>query len=568
MTRLPRTVGALALAMSVVLGTSAGLAFGDETPRSLRTTSETPPLETPPLETPPPEATIPSSAVPSTPVDATTSEPSEPRGEPAAVTEQPDLRLTVAFDKASYEPADLVLLRATIVNVGAVAASTLWLESSGNLTPYLWRFEGSSVADLAPGESVQAEASAYVADVAGGVVRVTVEVQADQVDAQPADNTTTVTAPLRVVRSGFTGLVYGDLNANQAPDPGEALAGLRVYTSGGAPTGFYETVADSEGRFAFHGLLAGSYTVYGDSPDWVFPGAAVRVDGSGEPDVPVRGDNRVDGWLTGTLAFTQPTYAAGDTARLVVTLTNSGRGSIAGLIAVCTSTSSAAVDYGELTPDAAGATVPAASTRIFEIDYPVDASTANAGFLEVSCLIGKPPDHYGMVKAAAATRVPGLRAARVVGRLLTQDTNHCGCRPTFRPVPDTKLYLRHQLTGQIMARDTTDANGRFEFLDIPADRYDVGVVGPWTGESGTTPVLLADALADGSRTHVVIVVPGPDQPDPEPAPIPPPTGDAGGTPEPAPLAATGATLGWLAIAGLVSLVGGAGLVFGTRRRTA
>ncbi|MFI9811882.1 peptidase associated/transthyretin-like domain-containing protein [Saccharothrix variisporea] len=557
MTRLPRTVGALALAVTVVLGTTAGPALGDEAPSSPQTTSETP---------------VPSSAEPSTPADtalptAPPEPPPAPGEPPAAVSEQPDLALTVVFDKASYDPADLVLLRATVVNAGTATASALRLESSGNLTPHYWHFE-DEVTDLAPGESVQAEASGYVMDVADGVVRVTVEVRSAEADARPDDNATTVSAPLGVVRGGFTGVAYGDLNANQAPDPGEELAGLRVYASGGAPSGFYETVADNAGRIAFHDLLAGSYTVYGDSPDWIFPGLAVQVDGTGEPEVLLRGDNRIDGWLTGTLAFVRPTYAAGDTARLLVTLTNSGRGPIPGLVAYCTSTSSAPAGYGELDPNGSGATVPATSTRTFEIDYPVDAPTANAGFLEVTCFIGKPPDHYGMVRATGATRVPGLRAARVVGRLMTPDRHQCGCRPSYLPVPDAKLYLRDQVTGQVVARDTTDADGWFEFLDLPADRYDVGVVGPWTGRGGTTPVLLVDALDDGSRTHFVVVVPGPEQPDPDPAPVPPPTGEAGGTPEPAALAATGAGVGWLAVTGLVFLVGGAGLVFGTRRRTA
>ncbi|GAA4544915.1 hypothetical protein GCM10023192_56270 [Amycolatopsis samaneae] len=491
----------------------------------------------------------------------------------------------MVLDRPSYHPQDLVRATATVVNAGTGPATAVRLSSSGNLTNHDWDgFTGREVT-LAPGQSAMGAALAWVADVSEGVVRLTVTVGSAEPDANPANNTVTVTAALIVVRGGFTGVAYGDRNWNHTLDPGEALAGLRVLASGG-PLGFYETVTDHEGRFAFHDLLAGTWSVYVDNHDWIFTGATVEVDDTHVPDVALRGEYDTTGWLAGSARFAAPTYARGDIARMAITLTNSGRGSVPGLTARCLVSNGGPVDAGELDSSGPGATLPAASSRTFQLTVPVDASAANDGYLELSCWVWQAAGHGGVVTVTATARVPGARASKVVGLLLTPVPSPCGCWPRYDPVPSVKVYLRNQVSGQIVARAVTDTNGLFVFYDLPADRYDLGLIGPWRGHYGRTPVFLVHGGDDGSRPpYTVIVEPGPYQPDPEPAPSPPP-GRGAEPPAPAPvrpahdvvpapavltqpqpLATTGVSVGWLALGGLLTFVTGVALLLGSRRRT-
>ncbi|WIY01759.1 LPXTG cell wall anchor domain-containing protein [Amycolatopsis mongoliensis] len=623
MERLSRTATAFALAVALSLAGSAGPAFAEEAgPETSPSTSadsapaaDRPPVPAPagaakPTESPkvtesrkPAESTEPaesrkptgsarpgatsSSAEPSsrphpTPTtdSAQSSSATPPETTPTAPA-QPDLRLTVVLDRPSYGPEDLVVARATIVNAGTGAATGVNLTSVDNLSYHLWDgFTGGSVS-LAPGESIESVTGAYVADVTGDAVRLAVEVTSAEPDANPADNAVTVTAPLTVVRGGFTGIAYGDRNWNHVPDPGEALAGLRVYASGGTPNGFVETVTDAEGRFAFHDLLAGSWQVYGDSPDWTFTGSPVEVDGTQEPEVAVRGQYDVTGWLSGSARFAAPTYAVGDTARMTITLANAGRGPLPGLTATsCSTSSNGTVATGELDPSGPGVTVPAGASRSVEVTVPVDAAAANAGYLEARCWIGSSEPYTG-IQVTATTRIPGARAAKSVGILLTRLPS-CSCRPLYRAVPDVTVYLRNQVTGAIVARAVTDANGYFAFFDVPADRYDLGLVGPWRGLGGSTPVFPVRGGDDGSGSaYTVVVEPGPDQPDPDAVPAPPaggngavpaPPASAAGSAHPVlaqahTLASTGTNVGWLALGGFATFLVGAALVLGTRRRS-
>ncbi|MDX3189772.1 carboxypeptidase-like regulatory domain-containing protein [Streptomyces sp. MN03-5084-2B] len=494
---------------------------------------------------------------------------------PAAAEEQPDLRLTVTFDQSSYDPMNVVVVRASVVNAGTGTANNVRLTDSGNLTSHTWDgFTGRYVV-LAPGQTADGVAMASVADVTENVVRLTVEVTSDEPDAAPADNSRTITAPLTVVRGGFSGIAYGDHNRNQVMDPGEALAGLHIHAS--AAHWSADAVTDGQGRFAFHDLLAGTWYVYPSSPDWTFTYPAVEVTGDSEPEVVLRGEYDITGWLTGSARLSAPTYAGGDTARMIVTVANSGRGPVPGLTAYCwTNDYAQPVGLGELDPAGPGATIPAASSRTFEITVPVRQEAVIAGYLEVHCRI-QPPGYYAAVDVTATARVPGARAIKSIGYVVTPIYG-CGCYPQYDRVPGVKVYLRNQVTGAIVARAVSDAEGTVVFSDLPADRYDVGIVGPWQGQWGRTQVWLARGGDDGSYfRNWIVIVPGPDQPDPDavpPAAKPP----AGAAARPAParqvvagpgtgrLASTGVDVGWLALGGLLTFAAGVSLVLGGRRR--
>ncbi|MEU7788872.1 hypothetical protein [Amycolatopsis sp. NPDC049159] len=542
MHQLPRAAAAVTVAVALSLGVSAGPVFAGEGP-------------------------TPSSPAPSESAVAATSVP-------ASAPDEPDLRLTVVLDRTSYGAGDPVVARATVANAGSATANGVRLADTGTLSAHSWDGFPGREFSLTPGQTAEGTAFAWIEDLGAGVVRLTVEVTSAEPDANPADNSVTVTAPITVVRGGFTGTAYGDVNRNHQPDPGEALAGLRVHAWGSPPGWSADAVTDSEGRFAFHDLLAGSWSVSASSSDWTFDVVPVTVDGIGEPDVVVRGAYDITGWLTGSARFSAPTYAAGDTARMTVTVVNRGRGPVPGLTANCWASNGAPVDRGELDPAGPGATIPAASSRDFEVSVPVDAEALTAGYLDGHCWIG-PPDWYAMVQVVATARVPGARASKVVGDLVSPDFQ-CGCTVRFKAVPGVKVYLRDQVSAAIVARAVADANGLFAFSDLPADRYDLGLVGPWRGYYGDPPIFLVRGGDDGTgRPQLVVVRPGPDQLDPDPAPVVNrPPGDAAqpvspaGTVRPATgdLAATGVGVGWLALGGSVTFTAGLAMVFGSRRR--
>jgi hypothetical protein len=267
---------------------------------------------------------------------------------------------------------------------------------------------------------------------------------------------------------------------------------------------------------------------------------------------------------------------------MIITVANSGRGPVPGLTAYCwTNDYAQPVGLGELDPAGPGATLQAASSRAFEITIPVRQEAVIAGYLEVHCRV-QPPGYYAAVEVTATARVPGARAIKSLGYLVTPIYG-CGCYPQYERVPGVKVYLRNQVTGAIVARAVSDADGSFALFDLPADRYDVGIVGPWQGQWGRTPVFLARGGDDGSDYYRnwIVVVPGPDQPDPDAAPpsapnVPSGNGNVSARPgdaepvraEPVPsrLATTGVGVGWLAVGGLLTFAAGVSLVLGSRRR--
>ncbi|SEC66009.1 hypothetical protein SAMN04489727_4580 [Amycolatopsis tolypomycina] len=62
-------------------------------------------------------------------------------------------------------------------------------------------------------------------------------------------------------------------------------------------------------------------------------------------------------------------------------------------------------------------------------------------------------------------------------------------------------------------------DGYIAFFGLPADRSDVGIVGPWRSYYAE-PVFLVRGDDDGSLAYrnLIVVVPGADQPDPDAVP--------------------------------------------------
>ncbi|MBE1495750.1 hypothetical protein H4696_002850 [Amycolatopsis lexingtonensis] len=523
-------------------------------------------------------------AGPSTPAPATTVPPTSAI---ATATTQPrtpapesaDLRLSVWFDRPSYFATQEITAHASVTNAGTKTASRVTLVSTGNFSTSWWSPISPLGVPVEPGQTVTGSAAGYVTTTSGPVtLTVTAALPAGEPDADPADNTVTVSVPVTHVSGSLRGTVYGDRNGNGAMDPGEALAGLAANTSGGVPTVQRSTTTDARGRFTFPDLPAGSYyTWFGPAPGWFLLGPGAEVTGTGDPDLLIRAAPSVDTWLSASMAFTRPVYRKDEVAHLTLNLTNKGQATLAHLTAACWATGSGQVETGVLAEGGPGVAIPAGQRRIFGMTVRITAEEFTEGYLRVHCTVGTPPNLNGTGSLQATARIPGGLAPRVDGYLgLFRDKPQLGL-PNSDPLPGVKVYLKSQVTGAVVARAVSGSSGGFTFFGVPAGLYDFGIVGPWQlvysdpefvvrdGENGVDP--------DHPYRHLYFVVPGPYQRDPDPAtppavrpaPAAAPAARSASTPSRG-LAETGVAVAWLALGAFLTTTTGAALVLGTSRR--
>jgi hypothetical protein len=594
MSRLVRHAGAVLFAVVFFVGISTGPVFGTDKPSP----------EPTPIAQPLPTTTRPTSPPSTTPVvTTTTTAPSEPTTttQPTTSSEQPapvattttespsatptddtlDLRLSAWFDKPAYFNYESITVHARVTNVGTASTYGAMVGSTGNFSSANWKPFDPGGVWLAPGQSVEGTATGMITTAEGPLTLVvTAYTSYGTPDANPADNTVTVSVPVTFVRGSYRGTVYGDRNGNNVMDPGEALSGITIRLAGGNPSVVRTAVTDADGRFVFLDLPGGTYywDQYAryDSPFYLYQ-PPMNVTGTADPDVLVRGLPLVGTALSASMAFTEPAYHVNDVARINVTLTNNGTVLLTGLTVTCASSTWTPVDAGELAYDGPGVSLPPHSTRTSTMTVPVTFLAANAGYLRVGCSTGAPPTYNAGPGVEATGRVPGGVAAKVVGHLGLFVSNLPFGPPWNTPLPGVTVYLRNQVTGAVVARAVTDAGGDFTFYRIPADIYDFGVVGPWH-MVWYWPEFAIRSGENGDIIHYMVVEPGPDQPDPGPvqeASGPSAPAQQPGTPtqsvEPstattAALAMTGANVTWLALGGLLSLVVGAMMVLHAARR--
>ncbi|WP_206797052.1 CARDB domain-containing protein [Amycolatopsis sp. MtRt-6] len=491
-----------------------------------------------------------------------------------------DLRLSVWFDKDAYLAQEPITAHATVTNVGTAAAGEARVNSTGNLSSESWATLSPSGAPIEPGQTVESRTTGYVTTDSGPLtITVTVRLLGDQADANPTDNAVTASVPVTHVRGSYRGTVYGDRNGNRTMDPGEALSGIRVGTSGGNPNVVRTAVTDAEGHFVFLDLPAGGYWTWFDSTDWHLTAPSVEVTGMNDPDVLIRGVPSAATWLSASAEFTRGSYRVNDVAHLTMTLTNKGTALMTNLTADCWATAAGQVDTGKLAASGPGVAVPSGATRTVDMTVRITEEAATEGNLRVWCSVGAPPHLNGPSAVRATARVPGGMAPKVVGYLGLFRYKPILGFPSSDPLPGVKVYLRNQVTGAVVARAVSGTGGDFTFYEVPAGIYEFGIVGPWRLVYTDPEFLVRDGENGVIQTipynHHIIVVPGPNQADPDPAPQPggqpAPTFPAAVAPrpvaaQPAGLATTGVEVTWLALSAFLTTIIGVGLVFGTVRR--
>jgi hypothetical protein len=293
------------------------------------------------------------------------------------------------------------------------------------------------------------------------------------------------------------GRVFTDANENHTADPGEEFPGITVrLRQGGAAIG--ETATGADGRFAFPAVPTGFYELqYGAAPNgWLLPTyTQLRLDGTGaSADVQVRARRPVSESLRATIALDRRIYSAGDPAKLTVTLTNTGKYPLTGLVAGCDRLGtqyhlvSSLEEFGELAYGGPGATVQSGQTRVFAVTGTVPQNGDSFGLVSAICDFSDSELYDGAAQAAPVyIKVRTSKAADTYGWVFHDKDNDYSL-DEGEAVTKTRVGLRDVITGRVVAVATTDATGRLDYTGVPVGRYTPEIFGPWTPLPGVIQV--------------------------------------------------------------------------------
>lgn len=385
-----------------------------------------------------------------------------------------DLGLTVQLDKTTYEPTDQVRMTVTVRNLGTAMATGVVIHATGDLEFGPWgEFDPAGPGTLVKPNSEAWTFTVFASPAESGVaVTQHLVISSAEPDRNPADNTASASASVVADHADLTLRLHADADGDGVVDPGETLSGVEIALAGG-PLGEFVGRTDDAGVIGYRGIPRGRYYVHAKLPAGWYLDSGEEIDVlAGQNDVVVRAWHVDISKLHATMSLDRPGYAVGDTVRVRVTLTNTDRVDIPGVVAMCArytidmspQNDLQSVGWGELAPDA-GVTVRAGETRTWEFSDVVTQKMWEYGFVVARCEFVPPP----LVKGAyAETRaaVPGGRGT--FGGSLTYQK---------APVTDVKLLLLDQ--GKVVARARSDASGHFSFPELPANEYELRATGPW-----------------------------------------------------------------------------------------
>ncbi|MEO6088943.1 MAG: SdrD B-like domain-containing protein [Umezawaea sp.] len=525
---------------------------------------------------------------------------------PGAAAEVADPGVTVKVDGGPYLVGQSIPVEITVTNHGTatatnvraynlpVSGSYLSINSYGPLSS-----TGTTGASIAAGEKLVVNTDARVYNWQGApVARFTI--YSSSGDSSYQNNNFDVAVPMTAPDSGkgsISGLIYGDANGNGSADVGEGLPGVQVTLSDGTlDSPKVNTGAD--GRFKFSDLALRNYGVYAhEAPDgWVLPNSGyVNVDG--DEYLEYRAVRPLSDQLGASIAFTEDTYAVGQTAEMTVVLTNKGGTEISGIKAGCDRSGGEGphvvdMGLGDLAWNGAGVTVGAGRSRTLTITGVVPAKALGFGAVSVACDFGPGDSPQGYPAVSDEARVPGAGPGSTWG-VLYHDRDGDLSADADELLAGVKVGAVDQFSGQVVAKATTDAAGRLEFTNLPAGPYNLKLYGPWKFQESWAGFNIGTCGMHCGGGWYFRLVPGPDVPDTDlpPTTTPPTTttpttttpttttsptappapaggGSAGGATTGGGLAHTGVNTVGLMAFGLLSLIVGLGAVVATRRRFA
>lgn len=478
-----------------------------------------------------------------------------------------DLTVTVTFDKPAYLAYEQITATITVTNdgdapatgarlfheVNVPAASVPW----GDLAP-----DGPG-ATIAPGERIDLTVWLNLYELVD-VVRMSAQLRTPEPDADPANDTATAQAPVTMRTTDLTGTLYGDRDGDGELDPGEAMSGVRITGSGGTPSTEIDTRTDKSGRFRVPDVPEGGYHLdLGLPAGWQPDESALQLVTVESGELLVRAV-RDSSALRSTMTFDKAVYEVGETVHETITLTNTGTTDLAGVTARCVEGAGpntlSGLGWGDLVHDQGpGVTVRAGETRTWDFTDVVPSGGRLYGFITLTCWFGTSFQYYDGPEIVARADVPGGRGS--YGGVLYTDRDGDEDHDAGEELPNVTVYLQNG-AGQIVGRAVTDAAGHFMISDVPANRYLLGLVGPWRfHRTGRMEVTVFDGAVMNDATFAV--EPGPTLLDPEapppspPAPkVPAPVPQAAPAPHPVTLADTGAdVVDLLAVGSLLVVVG-------------
>lgn len=421
---------------------------------------------------------------------------------PAYADPGPNLKVTATVPDGRWLRDDTIPIDLTITNIGDATATEVKAQGSTYSGPY-YGFDPNTWGELShdgPGATFQAGESRtyrltgriWGAEAGNPVVRLDVATPAD---TDFGDNS--VDVPVNVIPPETTervaGQVYGDKNRDGQLTPGEELAGLKALVGGpGIPTEL-SVLTDAAGRFSFDAVPVGAIRVlyFRDDPDgWLFPeGDVMRLDGSGKyQNQSVQGRQPLEKDLQAKIAFAKARYAPGETAKVTVTLTNSGASPLSGLYATCGDPRGTDIDlkipqeqWGAFGPAQAG-TLAAGERLTLTLTGQVPEKAQYFGKTVLDCgFNGK--TYLRGPWASAEAAVPGKRADS--RGLAWVDKNRNYQPDDGEGLPNTTVTLSTK-DHRLVSLAKTDAKGFVTFPNVAAGEYEFRAVGPWKAVHDST----------------------------------------------------------------------------------
>jgi hypothetical protein len=365
--------------------------------------------------------------------------------------------------------------------------------------------QGNSV--LAEGINENAEVDQNAGNIqitpAGAVTQIRVLYQPGTEFGAPGQDETIGLARLNICTptpgTGSLGdTVYNDTNGNSIQDTGEpGINGVTVNLAGAGPDGVFgtpdditrTTTTDTNGRYSFPGLPAGSYRVSANNPagltptqtqpnavglaagqnidtlDFGFTGQQGSIGDTVYNDT--NGNNTQDTGETGISGVTVNLVGAGPDGQfgtaddLTRTTTTNGNGiySFPGL---------AAGNYRVTVNNPAGLTATQTQPNAIALGNNQNINTVDFGFTRQSSGVSS------------------------IGDIVFNDTNGNGVQDQGEPgISGVTINLRDS-SGNIVATTTTNSSGNYSFPNLPPGNYTVSVPNP---PAGFTPTLVPSPIS-------------------------------------------------------------------------